>query len=73
MQLPPLARLLGRVAAGLADVMQDPGARHPARASRWHWPAPGLSFAVRAGREPSPAGAALLKLGPNYSRDDWRL
>ncbi|MER5436784.1 LysR family transcriptional regulator [Streptomyces sp. NPDC002588] len=35
-------------------------------------PAPSLalSFAVRAGREPSPAVAAMLKLSPNYTRDD---
>ena len=33
-------------------------------------PSLALSFAVRAGREPSPAVAALLKLSPNYTRDD---
>ncbi|MBK6012408.1 LysR family transcriptional regulator substrate-binding protein [Streptomyces sp. MBT53] len=37
-------------------------------------PAPtlGLSFAARAGREPSPAVGALLQLSPNYTRDDGR-
>ncbi len=69
-QLPSLARLLGRVAARLADVTQGPAARHPARAGRWHWPALALSFAVPAVREPGRAVVALLKLNPNYARDE---